>query len=191
MADYHLRFGLRDERHGLVFTRDIEVHTLELPKVTSDMEQLDSALDRWVYFLRYGETLDPDRLPAVLDNPSIHKAMEELKMISQSELERERYLARIKLQRDERTRLNEARRQGMERGVQQGIEQGIEQGVLTSRRETLVRLLRRRFGDLPAAVERTIHETTDRQQLDQWLDLLVSAENLDDVGIPRGDAGVG
>jgi hypothetical protein len=50
-------------------------------------------------------------------------------------------------------------------------------------RETLLRLLKRRFGNLPAAVSATIRATDDPEQLDEWLDQVVTTATLDDVGI--------
>lgn len=58
-----------------------------------------------------------------------------------------------------------------------------EKGALKSRRQTLIRQMKRRFGDVPAAVSTTIQATDDPEQLDEWLDLVVTAKTLDDLGI--------
>jgi hypothetical protein len=58
-----------------------------------------------------------------------------------------------------------------------------EEGALKKSQETLLRLLKRRFGDVPAAVSATIRATDDPEQLDEWLDQVVTAATLDDVGI--------
>jgi len=76
---------------------------LELPKFTRSAEELASPLDTWLYFLRYAETLDTDALPAGLRVPEIERAMEVLQMVTQSDLERERYEARVKLERDRKS----------------------------------------------------------------------------------------
>ena len=72
---------------------------------------------------------------------------------------------------------------GIEEGIEKGIERGIEKGKLTSRRETLLRQLRRRFGRLPDELVETIERTDDLDQLDTWLDRVVSAKNLDEMRI--------
>jgi hypothetical protein len=46
----------------------------------------------------------------------MHRALEELTVLSQNDLERERYLARVKLQRDELSRLHSAREDGLQAG---------------------------------------------------------------------------
>jgi hypothetical protein len=44
--------------------------------------------------------MDPEALPPALDRPLVRRAFEELKMLSQTDLERERYEARRKWQLD-------------------------------------------------------------------------------------------
>ena len=54
------------------------------------------------------------------------------------------------------------------------------EGKAEGKAETLLRLLTRRFGDLPAETrERVVRATTE--QLDQWLDAFVDAKSLSDV----------
>jgi len=86
------------------------VHTLELPKVPRDATQLKSPLESWGYFLCQAESLEPAGLPEPLNRPAIHHALEELVMLSEREIERERYEARFKRALDERSRQVEAER---------------------------------------------------------------------------------
>jgi hypothetical protein len=58
-----------------------------------------------------------------------------------------------------------------------------EKGARKALQQTLLRLLKRRFGNVPAAVRATIRGTHDPKQLDEWLDQVVTAATLDDVGI--------
>jgi hypothetical protein len=51
-------------------------------------------------------------VPAVLQQPSILRAVEELKMLTQTDIERERYEARRKAQLDYNSGMNYARTQG-------------------------------------------------------------------------------
>jgi len=48
------------------------------------------------------------------------RVLEESIVLSQNDLERERYLARGKVQRDELSRLHSAREEGLERGLERG-----------------------------------------------------------------------
>ena len=63
-------------------------------------------------------------------------------MIAQDELERERYEARVKLQRDELSRLLSATEESLEKGRQQGREEEARR-QLTRNIQFLERLLRR------------------------------------------------
>jgi predicted transposase/invertase (TIGR01784 family) len=129
VPDYHLVFELRNQTRGLVFADDLLLVSLELPKFTRTAEQLSDPLEVWLYFLKHAAELDNDYLPTALDTPEIRRAMEELTVLSQSDLERERYLARVKFQRDELSRLVSAREDGLEQGRQEGLEQGRQEGL--------------------------------------------------------------
>jgi predicted transposase/invertase (TIGR01784 family) len=98
----------------------LELHIVELPKFTRSATELTTGCERWSYFLRHGDELDTERLPELLQTPTIQKAMEVLRMLTQSELEREKYEARLKYQRDELSRLHEARQEGRQLGAQLG-----------------------------------------------------------------------
>jgi predicted transposase/invertase (TIGR01784 family) len=101
---YHLSFQLREPVHQVVFTEDLALHMLELPKFTPpSAEELATPLDAWLYFLRHAERLDNEALPPALRIPEIERAMEVLTMITQSDLERERYEARLKIERDRKS----------------------------------------------------------------------------------------
>ncbi len=60
--------------------------------------------------------MDLEALPAALQQPLVLKAMEELKMLTQSDIERERYESRRKFQLDYNTGLKMARMEGREEG---------------------------------------------------------------------------
>lgn len=150
LDDYHLIFELRERRHQALFTDQMAVHILELPKFTKTVGQLATPLDRWLYFLRHARDLDVDALPGSLDVPEVRSALGDLIMISQSKRDRERYESRQKMQRDVYTALAEAEEigeaRGVEKGLRQGIELGREEGQAEGRRaliESFQKLLRR------------------------------------------------
>jgi hypothetical protein len=60
------------------------------------------------------------------------------------------------------------------------IEEGRNQGLREGRRQTLLKLLRGRFGALPKAVVDRI-EAADIAQLDAWVDRLLTAPTLDEA----------
>lgn len=126
---YHLVFQLRERKHRLLFTDELVVHILELAKFTKSAAELATPLDVWLYFLRHGAQLDTEALPAALAAvEEIHRAMGELRMITQSDLERERYEARLKMQRDISSGLHAALEDGIEQGRDEGLAQGRKEG---------------------------------------------------------------
>jgi predicted transposase/invertase (TIGR01784 family) len=113
LADYHLEFGMLEKRHHVPFRSPLDVHLFELPKFTKSLAELKTELDAWLYFLRYAESMEVEALPtAIAERPPVKQAVEELKMLAQSDLEREQYEARRKWQLDHNTAMIESRQAG-------------------------------------------------------------------------------
>jgi predicted transposase/invertase (TIGR01784 family) len=121
VPDYHLRFRLLEVSHQFPLTNDVEFHLLELPKFTKTADKLRSGLDIWLYFLRHAAKMDTEAVPVALQQPLVLRAVEELKMLSQTDLERERYEARRKAQLDYNTGLKVSRMEGREEGEKIGV----------------------------------------------------------------------
>ena len=58
-----------------------------------------------------------------------------------------------------------------------------EKGGLAKARETLIRQMRVRFGELPEETVAIIQAESDQERLDTWLDRFATAESLEEVGI--------
>lgn len=146
VAKYHWRFRLLDEGQRC-FTDDIDLHVIELPKFTKKAEELESDLDVWLYFLRHAAMMDTDNLPAAFQQrPPLLQALEELKMLTQTDLERERYEARRKAQLDYNTGMKVARMEGKTEGEIEGEKRGELKGRMEGeikRVHLCERLLRR------------------------------------------------
>lgn len=130
VTDHHLRFRLLEEKHHFPFVDDIEFHILELPKFANHVTELTSGLDIWLYFLRHGAKIDVDAVPLPMQQPMVLRALEELRMMKQTDLERERYESRRKAQLDYNTGLKVARLEGREEGREKGREEGREEGLI-------------------------------------------------------------
>ena len=63
-------------------------------------------------------------------------------------------------------------------------EEDAKEERVKSRRETLLNLLRAKFGEPPAEVIATIDACTDVAQLDAWTKAILTARRLGSVGIP-------
>ena len=122
-ARYHHCFRVRDDEEGVLLCKDLEIHTLELSKFNVPVEEVKTPLERWCYFFKHGASLDLASLPATLDVPVIRKAVEVLMRVSQTELERQRYLERQRAERDAASLAEDARvahQEGIEKGKRIG-----------------------------------------------------------------------
>jgi predicted transposase/invertase (TIGR01784 family) len=125
VPDYHLSFRLLEESHHFPFIEDLDFHILELPKFAKSVEELVTDLDVWLYFFRHAETMDTDALPTAFnEHPLVRRAFTELMMLTQTELERERYESRRKAQLDYQTGLKVARLEGLIEGREEGLIEG-------------------------------------------------------------------
>lgn len=124
ISEYHLTFELRERRHQTLFTDQMAVHILELAKFHKTAEELVTPLDCWLYFLRHATALDLGSLPRSLEVPELRWALGDLTMMSQSELERERYESYLKKQRDIYTAMAEKLDEGLVRGRAEGRQEG-------------------------------------------------------------------
>lgn len=68
------------------------------------------------------------------------------------------------------------RDEGRNEGRREGRKEGLDEG----KRQSLLRLLRARFGDVPEATVARVHAAS-AAQLDTWLDRILTAATLDDV----------
>jgi predicted transposase/invertase (TIGR01784 family) len=185
--EYRLGFDLRNSEYNIVFSTDLQVITLELPKFTVSLPQIQSPLDRWLYFFRYGHTIDTGNIPKELDTPEIREALEELKMLSHDDLERERYLARVRVLRDEKTLLlyaaeshDKGMEKGMEKGIQQGIQQGIQRGIEKGKAQLICVQLQKRFNSLDSNLQTQV-ETLDGDLLDALAGAIFEFKNVGDL----------
>lgn len=120
-----MKFHLLEDQHHFSMSQDIEFHFLELPKFDKTLAELNSGLDVWLYFLRNAEKIDEAALPPVLAQPAILRAVEELKMLTQTDIERERYYARRKQQLDHDSAIIGAQELGQQLGQQIGEKIGV------------------------------------------------------------------
>ncbi len=89
-------------------------------------------------------------------------------MLSQTPVERERYEARLKAQRDLSSGLKGARLDGLLEGKRE------------SKREDLEKLLKSKFGGSGQPLVDRFHEMHDLAELEQAFDLLLTAHSLEE-----------
>ena len=61
-----------------------------------------------------------------------------------------------------------------------GVRQGVEQGRLDGERALVLRLIQRRFGEVPPSVHKRL-QSARQHQLETWADRVLDADSLDDI----------
>lgn len=74
--------------------------------------------------------------------------------------------------------------------LEEGREEGLERGLEQARRDYLRRVLKHRFGEVPADIEREFQEL-DLHQLERLFDVALEVETLDDFRRHLPPAGTG
>jgi hypothetical protein len=87
--------------------------------------------------------MEEDALPAELHRPLVMRAWDELKLLKQIDVERERYEARRKAQLDYNTAMKVARMEGEKMGLERGEKMGLERGERIGTIHLCERLLNR------------------------------------------------
>jgi predicted transposase/invertase (TIGR01784 family) len=153
----HTTFELVPRHNGpLILTNHLAIHFLELPKLGSETH-VSTTLQRWLYYMHErGEVNareDPILLQILKEDPDIEDADERYRQFVADDELREKYQDRIKAERDRRSQMIYAERQGEKRGLEQGMaqgrEQGREQGLEQGRQEERQELIRRMKPNFP------------------------------------------
>lgn len=111
------------------FTPNFAIHVIELPKFRLKADEIQTSLERWCYFLRHAAKLDPAAMPETLQGPLFQQAVETLRIMNQTQQEREAYETRLKAQLDLNTYAYEAEQRGLKRGLTKGRKQGRQKGM--------------------------------------------------------------
>lgn len=144
---YHHAFYLVDEKTGLRYFKDIELHTIELGKFTKNSDddlnslvaKIKDALDIWIAFLTRNDLLDPTNLPKALDTPDLKKALTVLEVMNFSPIEREAYEEHLKWFRIEANTLKKAEAKAREEGIEIGEARGREEEKIEMARKMLTK----------------------------------------------------
>jgi hypothetical protein len=65
--------------------------------------------------------------------------------------------------------------------LQQGLKQGVQQGTLGNEHRLVIRQLHRKFTQVPKGIVQRIEATSDMEQLDNWLDQIMLANELAEI----------
>ena len=120
---------------------DFEFNFIELPKFNKDIYELETTLDKWIYFLKYAQdlTMIPKEYNSLKEFEDAFKIATQTAWDSK-ELEIYEYIE-IK-EFDEINAIRTAERKAEKRGMERGMERGIERGMKQKAIEIAKNLLR-------------------------------------------------
>jgi len=133
---YHNVFHITEKETGLLYFKDLELHTIELKKFSKDshaeladiVAMIKNSLDMWAAFLTRHDLLNKERLPSELDDPALKKALDVLDVMNFAPEEREAYEEHLKWLRMETSALKKNETKWFEEGKEEGEQIGIAKG---------------------------------------------------------------
>nr|WP_012477942.1 Rpn family recombination-promoting nuclease/putative transposase [Rickettsia monacensis]ABQ85889.1 chromosome segregation ATPase [Rickettsia monacensis] len=129
---YHNIFHITEKDSGLLYFKDLELHTIELNKFSNNpneeladiLKKVGNSLDIWSAFLTRHDLLNSNNLPKKLDNASLKKALTVLDVMNFTSEERDAYEDHLKWLRIEANTLKKYEAQARVRGKVEGIQIG-------------------------------------------------------------------
>lgn len=122
---FHSSYHVYEDTTFKRLSDDLEIHFIEIPKFRKTDKDLNNSLHRWLLFLQ--EDVEPSILEAIvsMDNV-IRRAEEKLTYLSSDEEFRRLYELREKQLRDEISRINDARREGIKEGKKEVVKRLLD-----------------------------------------------------------------
>ena len=122
--DYHNVFHIAEKNEGFAYFEDLELHTIELNKFSSNANEeladivakVKTSLDMWSAFLTRNDLLKVDNLPKGLNDANLKKAITVLEVMNFSPEERDFYEDHLKWLRVETNSLKKMRAEGKAEG---------------------------------------------------------------------------
>ncbi len=117
---FHSVYRLKECQTNEELTDLEEIHFIELKKMktVNNIEEINSQLEEWIYFINQPESELVQKLER--KNEDLKEAKEELIRLSGDEETRKRYEKRMDTLRNERSALKSAEEKGLQKGLQQG-----------------------------------------------------------------------
>ena len=124
LSGFHHMYGLYDETGKHRLTEDIEIHFLELPKVTRQDIRSMRTLDKWMAFI--GNKLSDEEMEAIaMSEAAIDTAWDRIEAFMRDAGQRRKYEQREKFEHDYVSVMEGSWKQGMQQGISKGRQIGI------------------------------------------------------------------
>jgi len=125
------------------YLEDIRHYFIELPKFKKSAADIETAIEKWCFFLKNAVSLDA--IPEKLNHDPFRKAFEIANRANMTKEEWEAYDATAVRLQDERGIAIAARKEGEQIGEQRGIQLGEQQGRAQERKQIILTLQQKGF----------------------------------------------
>ena len=149
------KFVFKEEQNNFVYPHEeLKLIFVELPKFKKTLSELESLTDKWIYFLK--ETPYLDSIPSSLGEISeIELAYNFANQANMTLEELDQVDRRGIFLQDERGKITYAQEKGEQIGEQRGLEKGRLREIAL-----IMRLLKKRFGEIPTEISSKIENLT-------------------------------
>ena len=143
-------------RHNQVFYDKLTYIYLEMPNFKKTEDQLETRLDKWLYFIKH--LVDLQEIPRIFGGEEVFvEAFEKAELVALGRDEQAHYEASLKTYRDLKGVIDTARDEGRDEGEQIGLEKGEQIGLEKGRAEAMRELLEKLIASgMPAAEARRL-----------------------------------
>ena len=134
--EYHNIFHIAEKNKGFTYFEDLELHTIELNKFSSNANEelvdivakVKNSLDMWSTFLTRNDLLKADNLPIELNDANLKKAITVLEVMNFNDEERDFYEDHLKWMMIEASTVKKAEEKAEARGEARGKAEGKVEG---------------------------------------------------------------
>ncbi len=156
---YHHTFHIREDQTGELLNDDLEIHFLELEKITKIKRKPQNGLEEWLLYLNniQGEEMEE----IAMGNPGIRKAMTIEQIFFKNKKERRLYELREKAARDEISMVVGAKAEGMV--------------------DAICKYLDIKFTDASLSLQAEVKKINDVVILDKIINKIYTANSLDEA----------
>ena len=178
------RFVLKEEIKNVDYINDeLQLIFVELPKFQKKLEDLESLIDKWIFFLK--ETASLDIIPEPLGEvPEIESALNIANRTNYSREELEEFDKRAIMLQDERGKINYAKEEGRAEGLEVGLEvgraEGKVEGKVEGKAELVMLLVNQRFGEIDKDISDRLSNLSS-ENLESLVKVLFDFNNLADL----------
>ena len=155
------------EDHSPYQENELKMVFVELPKFTKELKDLETVVDKWIYFIKEAPSLEiiPDKMREI---PQLEKALNIANQAGLSVEELEKIRKQEMFWEDRRGALSLAKREGREEGREEG------------ERSLLLRQLERRFGKLTSNAT-LLFQALNSQALERLSEAIWDFNNGEDL----------